>query len=121
MKIGLLFGTFDPIHVGHISIAQSIISRQIVDVIQFVITPTSPDKIKKKITSKSNSTRRTGRVANSHHIRCICVWSRSTRDFYSYVVRYDISHSIFGPRDPYILYLERDHLCPSYNGIYVVE
>ena len=54
MKIGLLFGTFDPIHVGHISIAQSIISRQIVDVIQFVITPTSPDKIKKKITSKSH-------------------------------------------------------------------
>lgn len=38
MKIGLLFGTFDPIHIGHINMAASALNSEIVNHILFVPT-----------------------------------------------------------------------------------
>ena len=42
MKVGLFFGTFDPVHNGHIAIAQHVISTNLIDQIWFIVTPQSP-------------------------------------------------------------------------------
>ncbi len=44
MKIGLFFGTFNPIHVGHLIIAQSALNEAGLDKVWFVVSPSSPDK-----------------------------------------------------------------------------
>lgn len=44
MKIGLLFGSFNPIHVGHLSIGQYMINDGFVDKIWFVVSPQNPFK-----------------------------------------------------------------------------
>lgn len=47
MKIGLYFGTFNPIHVGHLVIANHITQYTDVDEVWMVVTPHSPLKKKK--------------------------------------------------------------------------
>ena len=44
MKIGLYFGTFDPIHLGHISIANFLINNKILNEVWFIVTPQNPEK-----------------------------------------------------------------------------
>lgn len=46
MKIGLFFGTFNPIHVGHLTIANHIVEFSDLDQVWFVVTPHSPFKKK---------------------------------------------------------------------------
>ncbi len=46
-KIGLYFGTFNPIHIGHLVIANHIVEFSDLDEVWFVITPMSPFKVKK--------------------------------------------------------------------------
>lgn len=43
MKIGLIFGTFNPVHKGHIHIGES--ALEYMDAVIYVLTPLSPDKI----------------------------------------------------------------------------
>ncbi len=50
-KIGLYFGSFNPIHVGHLIIANTIAQQQIVDEVWFVITPHNPHKEKHTLLS----------------------------------------------------------------------
>ena len=51
-KIGLYFGTFNPIHIGHLTIANHLVEYSDIDVIWFVVTPHSP--FKKKSTLLDN-------------------------------------------------------------------
>ena len=51
-KVGLFFGTFDPIHVGHERIAKYFLEIYF-DEIWFVITPLNPDKINENLTDQS--------------------------------------------------------------------
>ena len=44
MNIGLYFGTFDPIHFGHINIANFLIDNDLVEKVWFVVTPQNPVK-----------------------------------------------------------------------------
>ena len=44
MKIGLYFGSFNPIHIGHLSIAQYFINEQVFDKILFIVSPQNPFK-----------------------------------------------------------------------------
>ncbi len=46
MNIGLFFGTFNPIHVGHLTIANHMAEYSDLDQIWFVVTPQSPFKTK---------------------------------------------------------------------------
>lgn len=46
MKIGLYFGTFNPIHIGHLIIANHLAENSELDQIWFVVTPQSPFKVK---------------------------------------------------------------------------
>lgn len=44
MKIGLYFGSFNPIHMGHLIIAQSLFQRGGLDQVWFVVSPQNPLK-----------------------------------------------------------------------------
>lgn len=48
-KVGLYFGTFNPIHVGHLTIANHIAEHSDLDQIWFVVTPLSPFKKKSSL------------------------------------------------------------------------
>ena len=43
-KIGLFFGTFDPIHNGHIEVAKYIVDNYFSDEVWLIITPQNPEK-----------------------------------------------------------------------------
>jgi len=49
MKIGLFFGTFNPIHVGHLTIANHLAEHSDLDQVWFVVTPHSPFKKKSSL------------------------------------------------------------------------
>ena len=49
MKIGLYFGTFNPIHIGHLAIANHMVEFSDLDEIWIVITPHSPFKKKSSL------------------------------------------------------------------------
>jgi nicotinate-nucleotide adenylyltransferase len=55
MNIGLYFGTFNPIHVGHLTIANHLAEHSDLDQVWFVVTPQSP--FKKKSTLLDNHQR----------------------------------------------------------------
>lgn len=46
MKIGLYFGSFNPIHIGHLIIANHMVEHSDLDKIWFVVTPHNPHKKK---------------------------------------------------------------------------
>lgn len=48
-RIGLYFGTFNPIHIGHMAIANHMVEFSDLDEIWFVITPQSPFKTKQSL------------------------------------------------------------------------
>ena len=50
-KIGLFFGTFDPIHNGHLRIAKYITEEKLADKVWLVVTPENPIKAGIKISS----------------------------------------------------------------------
>lgn len=51
MKIGLYFGTFNPIHVGHLIIANHFAEHSDLDQVWCVVTPQNPLKVKQSILS----------------------------------------------------------------------
>ncbi len=50
-KVGLFFGTFNPIHIGHLVIANHMAEFSDLEEVWFVITPQSPFKVKKSMLS----------------------------------------------------------------------
>ena len=49
MNIGLYFGSFNPIHVGHLIIANQLVENSDLDQIWFVVTPHNPFKKKSSL------------------------------------------------------------------------
>lgn len=49
MKIGLYFGSFNPIHVGHLIIAETLYDRSDLDEVWFVVSPQNPLKKKQSL------------------------------------------------------------------------
>ena len=62
-KVGLFFGTFDPIHNGHLKIAEYIIEEKLNDEVWLVVTPENPIKQDNKI---SNFMHRFNTVSYTH-------------------------------------------------------
>ena len=50
-KVGLFFGTFDPIHNGHLNIAKYIIEENFAQEVWLVVTPENPIKLKNNISN----------------------------------------------------------------------
>ena len=44
MKIGLYFGSFNPMHIGHLHVANSVLRKAKLDLVWFVLTPLNPFK-----------------------------------------------------------------------------
>ena len=53
-QIGLFFGSFNPIHIGHIILANHILEFSNLDEIWFVVTPHNPFKEKKTLLNDQN-------------------------------------------------------------------
>jgi len=49
MKIGLFFGTFNPIHIGHLIIGNHLVENSDLDRVWFMVTPLNPHKEKKSL------------------------------------------------------------------------
>jgi len=49
MKVGLYFGTFNPIHIGHLIIANYMAENSDLDQIWMVVTPHNPHKLKSSL------------------------------------------------------------------------
>jgi nicotinate-nucleotide adenylyltransferase len=49
MNIGLYFGTFNPIHIGHLIIANHMVEHSDLDEVWFVVSPHNPFKEKKSL------------------------------------------------------------------------
>ena len=54
MKVGLFFGSFNPVHNGHIEIAKEILNQKKFAEIWFVITPQNPIKDSSSLASYSH-------------------------------------------------------------------
>ena len=53
MKVGLFFGSYNPIHMGHLAIANYFIEYTNLDKLWFVISPQSPFKTKQTLLSET--------------------------------------------------------------------
>lgn len=69
-QIGLFFGSFNPIHVGHLIIANTIHQQTDLDEIWFVVSPQSPFKNKKNLLSEGLRLEMVDlAIKNNHHFR----------------------------------------------------
>ncbi len=53
-KIGLFFGSFNPIHIGHLILANYILEKSDMDQVWFVVSPQNPFKEKKSLLKDYN-------------------------------------------------------------------
>ena len=65
MNIGLYFGTFNPIHIGHLAIANYMVEHSDLDQIWMVVTPLSPFKKKSSL------------LANHHRLEMVYLATES--------------------------------------------
>jgi len=49
MKVGLFFGSFNPIHIGHLIIAHAVLDQPEIDQIWFIVSPKNPLKDSKNL------------------------------------------------------------------------
>ena len=48
-KIGLFFGSFNPVHIGHLVIAHEVLQNSNLDEVWFVVSPQNPLKERKTL------------------------------------------------------------------------
>lgn len=52
MKVGLFFGSFNPIHQGHLILAEAVLTKTEIQELWFIISPQNPFKQKKNLLSE---------------------------------------------------------------------
>lgn len=78
-KIGLFFGSFNPIHIGHLIIAEHILSHTDLDKICFVLSPQNPAKAKESL------------LADYHRLALLNTAIEDNPDFYSSDIEFHLS------------------------------
>ena len=53
MKIGLFFGSFNPIHVGHLLIGNTVVEHTDLQQVWYVVSPQNPFKKKKNLFARN--------------------------------------------------------------------
>ncbi len=71
MKIGLFFGSFNPIHVGHLIVSQAVLNQSEVDEVWFVVSPQNPFKSPQSLAHEWDRLRMT-ELAIADHFRLRC-------------------------------------------------
>ncbi len=109
-KIGLFFGTFNPIHNGHILLAEHFINNTDLDCIWFVITPQNPFKHKSKI------------LSNGERMKLVSLAIKLNPKLHLSTVEFDLPKPNYtiqtlkkikaeNPKECFILILGEDNLC----------
>jgi len=99
MKIGLYFGTFNPIHIGHMAIANHMVEFSDLDEVWLVVTPHNPFKKKASL------------LADHHRYQLVQI---ATEDY----PKLKASNVEFKLRKPNYTVITLAHLCekyPNYN------
>lgn len=66
MRIGLFFGSFNPIHIGHIAIARFMAGSGKVDKVWLIVSPHNPLKDKNSLADSRNRLAQTRKVIGKH-------------------------------------------------------
>ena len=67
MNIGLYFGSFNPIHIGHLIIANHMVENSDLDQIWLVVTPHNPHKKKNSLLEDHLAVHLIGQLARGSH------------------------------------------------------
>ena len=66
MRVGVFGGSFDPIHVGHLIIAESVLNETDLDEVWFMVSPQNPLKSKKNLVSEYDRLRMAELAVGDH-------------------------------------------------------
>ncbi len=83
-KVGLLGGTFDPVHNGHIEIAKSFIGSGYIDELWILLTPYPPHKIDKKHVSYEKRLLMLENAFNDHEFKILSIEKDLPKPSYTY-------------------------------------
>jgi len=109
MKIGLYFGSFNPIHIGHLAIANYMLEFSDMDKLWFIVSPQNPLKKKKTL------------LADHHRLRLVRIAIEFDNRFKASNIEFDMPKPSYTidtltylkekyPNDEFILIMGEDNL-----------
>lgn len=109
MKIGLYFGSFNPIHIGHLIIANTLYDRTDLDEVWFVVSPQNPFKKRQSLVHEFDRLRMVELAIEDHfHFRASDVEFRMPKPSYTIDTLTYLSEQ--HPQHQFVLFLGSDNL-----------
>ncbi|MDF2156774.1 nicotinate (nicotinamide) nucleotide adenylyltransferase [Algoriphagus sp. CAU 1675] len=109
MKIGLFFGSFNPIHIGHLIIANTIYDRTDLNEVWFVVSPQNPFKKRKSLIHEHDRLRMVElAIEDNYHFRASDVEFHMPRPSYTIDTLTYLSEQ--HPQHQFCLFLGSDNL-----------
>ena len=109
-KIGLFFGTFNPIHKGHLFLAEHFVNNTDLKCVWFIITPQNPIKQESKV------------LSNSERVKLVSLAIKFNAKFHLCTIEFDLPKPNYTvqtlkkikahhPKENFVLILGEDNLC----------
>lgn len=109
MKIGLFFGSFNPIHIGHLIIANTLYDRTDLDEVWFVVSPQNPHKIRQSLIHEFDRLKMVElAIADHYHFRASDVEFQMPKPSYTIDTLTYLSDQY--PKNEFSLFLGSDNL-----------